>query len=97
MSKHDGKRELVHKFLGFSVYWHLRGSIRPQGTKCCIFAGGPEQQLSDRHSDAFCYSFSFSIKISGTQSKELWKFLSDGTCKRIIGLSLIGIFLALFL
>lgn len=36
-----------------------------------------------------------SFKISGTWNKELWRFLSKGSSKRIIELSLIGIFLAL--
>lgn len=36
-----------------------------------------------------------SFKISGTWNKELWKFLSKGSSKRVIELSLIGIFLAL--
>lgn len=59
MSKNDGKHKLIHKFLGFSVYLQLRGSLRAQGTKCHIFVGSPELQFSDRHSGAFCYSFSF--------------------------------------
>lgn len=77
MNKNDGKHKLTHTFLGFSVYLQLRGSVRPQGTKCHIFVGGPELQFSDRHSGAFCYSFSYRkilrsqvrrVKSSGSSS-----------------------------
>lgn len=53
MSKKDGKHKLVHQFLGYGVCVQLRGSEKPQGTKCHIFVGGPELQYSDRHIGVF--------------------------------------------
>lgn len=58
MRKKDGKHKVVRKFLGFSVWSHLRGREKPQGTKCHIFVGGPELQYSDRHlRDFFVINF----------------------------------------